>query len=138
MSFYLSHESNNAFHALTTAPKLQIKNSNPRGKIVQNVKFSPVSQNNYLSSKLNFTRQNKSESMLSFQNKAPKTNKPKSHTKRWNKGLPQKMHLFYLYFVWQFWDRRWIRGIKTSPRVFLVSNWSPGYSYMQNEANFNW
>ena len=57
MSSYLSHESNSILRELTVASKFQIEISNLRGKIVQNVKFSSVSQNSDLSSKLDSTRQ---------------------------------------------------------------------------------
>ena len=66
MSSYLYPELNDVFHALTTIPKLQIVNPNPRGKIIQNVKFLSVSQNNDLSLKLDSTCQNKSKGMLVF------------------------------------------------------------------------
>ena len=52
------------------------------GKIVQNVKFLPVSQNNDLSSKSNSIHQNESRDVLGFQNKVLETYKPKWHAKR--------------------------------------------------------
>ena len=55
-----------ALCASTTAPELKFQNSNPRGKMVQNVNFSPVAQNNDLSLKFNSIRQHKSKGMLGF------------------------------------------------------------------------
>ena len=66
MSSYLLHESNNALCALTVAPELRIIIFNPRGKIIQNVKFSLVSQNSGLSSKLDSNHQNESGEYLIF------------------------------------------------------------------------
>ena len=84
MSSYLSHKFNSAFCAPTAAPELQIRISILRGKIVQNMKFSLVSQNSYLNSKLDSTCQNKSGHMFSFQNRVPKAFKLKLHAKRCN------------------------------------------------------
>ena len=82
MSSYLSQESNSALCMHTTTIELQIGFSKPRGKIVQNLKFSPVSQNSDLSSKLESTRQNESRGMLGFQNRALEAYKLKLHTKQ--------------------------------------------------------
>ena len=56
--------------AFTATLELHFHIFKPKGKIVQNVNFSPVSQKNDLSLKLNPTRQNKSRGMLGFQNRA--------------------------------------------------------------------
>ena len=57
MSSYLYSELNDAFRELTIIPELQIVNANLRGKIVRNIKISPVSQNSNLSLKLDSTYQ---------------------------------------------------------------------------------
>ena len=46
------------------------------------MKFSPISQNSDLISKLDFTCQNESMSMFSFQNRTPEAYKLKLHAKR--------------------------------------------------------
>ena len=51
------------------------------GKIVQNVKFSPISQNSDLRLQLDSTRKNKSRGMFGSQNRAPEAYKPKLHAK---------------------------------------------------------
>ena len=61
LSSYLLYESNHALRVFTIAPKLQFKILNPRPKIIRNVNFSPVGQNNNLSLKLNSTRQQESK-----------------------------------------------------------------------------
>ena len=63
---FLSHESNSALRALMTDLELRITIFDPRGKIVQKVKFSPISQNNYMSPKLDSTCQNESKDVLGF------------------------------------------------------------------------
>ena len=68
LSSYLLYGPNHALRAFTVAPKVQFQNFDPMGKIVQNVKFSPIGQNKDLNLKLNPTSQNESRSMLSFQN----------------------------------------------------------------------
>ena len=70
MSSYLLYEPNHALRAFTATPELQFQISDPTGKIIQNVKFSSVSQNSDLSLKLNPTHQHESKGMLGFQNKA--------------------------------------------------------------------
>ena len=68
---------------LTGTLELQIRVLNLRGKIVRNVKFSPVSQNSYLSLKLDFTRQNDSTHMFNFPNGILEAYKPILHAKRY-------------------------------------------------------
>ena len=80
--FLLYYELNDAFRAVITAPKLQIVNLNPRGKVVQNVKFLSITQNSNLSLKLDSTLRG----MLGFQNRAPEAYKPKFHVERCNSG----------------------------------------------------
>ena len=70
MNSYLLYKPNGTLRAFTTASELQLQTSDPRDKIIQNVKILPINQNNDLSSQLNHTRQHKSKGMLSFQNKA--------------------------------------------------------------------
>ena len=70
MSSYLLYEPNHTLHAFTAAPEFQFHISDLRGKIIQNVNFSLVSQNSDSTLKLNLTRQHKFKSILGFQNKA--------------------------------------------------------------------
>ena len=60
-------------------------------KIIQNINFSPVSQNSDLSSKLNPTRQHELKSMLNFQNKAPDIKILKIHINRDNIAYLKKL-----------------------------------------------
>ena len=53
---------------LLLSPQFHI--SDLRGKIIQNVKFSPIIQNSDSSSKLNPTSQHEPRGMLDFQNRA--------------------------------------------------------------------
>ena len=77
MSSCFYFELHGALCALIAALTLQIEILNPRDKIIQNVKFSPVSQNIDLSEKLDSSHQNEFRGMFSFQNKASKAYKPK-------------------------------------------------------------
>ena len=70
MSSYLLYEPNDAFCAFATTSELKFPISDLRGKIVQNVNFSSVSQNSDLSLKLNPTRQHGFKGILNFQNRA--------------------------------------------------------------------
>ena len=92
MSSYLSHHSKSALRALTASSKLQIRISNPGGKILQNINFLPISQNSYLNIKWDSTCQNKSGGMLGFQNRSQKANQSKLHAKQCNRMLSWKMH----------------------------------------------
>ena len=134
---YLFYEPNNALRAFTTALEFQFKNFNHRGKMVQNVNFSSVSQNCYLSLKFNPTHQYESRCMLGFQNKALDVKILKFHTNHDNNIYLEKCD-FQQKLVFQFWDHHWICDVETSLGVVSDSNSSPGWPYMQNEANFNW
>ena len=92
MSSDLLYESKNSLHKLTTTPELQVRIFNPKSKIVQNVKFSFVSQNSDLSSKSDSACQNESGCMLNFQNRALEANKSKLQAKRCNKDLSRKTY----------------------------------------------
>ena len=83
-------EPNHALHAFTTTPELQFHISDPRGKIIQNVNFSPISKNSHLFSKLNPARQHKSKSMLGFQNRALDIKLLKFHINRDNSAYLEK------------------------------------------------
>ena len=61
-----------------------------RGNIVKYVKFSPISQNSGLSSKLNPTCQHESKGMLGFQNSALDIKLLKFHTNRDNIAYLEK------------------------------------------------
>ena len=50
LNSYLLYESNSALRAFTAGSELIFQTSDPRGKIVENVNFLSVSQNNDLSS----------------------------------------------------------------------------------------
>ena len=86
----------------TATPKLQFNISDPRGKIVQNVTFWPISKKNKtkkqknkkknsdLTLKLNLTRQHESIDMLDFQNRAPNIKLLKFHRNRDNRAYLEK------------------------------------------------
>ena len=63
MNSYLLYKSNSDLRAFTDAFELQFQTSDPRGKIVQNVKFSSISQISDLISKLDPTCQHESRGM---------------------------------------------------------------------------
>ena len=67
-----------------TTPELQLHISDPKGKIVQNIKKKLVNQNNDLIPKLDSTHQHESKGMLSLQNKAPDIKILKFHVNRNN------------------------------------------------------
>ena len=90
MNSYILYEPNNALHAFTAAPMLQFQIFDPRGKIVQNIKFLSVNQNNDLISKLNPTRQQESRGMLDFENRAPDIKLLKIYTNRDNRTYFKK------------------------------------------------
>ena len=77
MSSYPYSELNDIFRALKIAHELQIENLDPRGKIVQKVKFLSISQNSYLSLKSDITCQNGSSGIFDFRNRFPEVHKPK-------------------------------------------------------------
>ena len=93
MNFYLLYEPNHALCVSTTAPKLQFYISNPRGKIIQNINFSSVSQNNDLSSKLDLIHQHESRGILDFQNRAPDIKILKVHA-NWDNSAYFEKHNF--------------------------------------------
>ena len=93
MSSYLLYEPNNILCAFIAVPKLQFHISNPRGKIVQNVKFLSVNENNDLTLKLKPTYQHESRGMLSFQNKTPGIKLLQFHVNRDN-GLLDKYDFY--------------------------------------------
>ena len=68
----------------TASLELQFHIFNAMGKIIQNVKFLPASQDNDLNLKLNPTHQQESRGMLCFQNIAPNIKILKFHTNRDN------------------------------------------------------
>ena len=90
MNPYLLCGPNNALRVFTTTLELQFQISVPRGKIVQNVKFSSVSQTSDLISKLNSTRQHESRGMLGFQNRALDTKLLKFHVNRDERAYLEK------------------------------------------------
>ena len=82
MNSYLLYEPNSTLCAFTSTPKLKFKNSDPRGKIVQNIKKFPIRQNSDQTPKLYSTHQYESRDMLDFQNRAPDIKLLKIHTIR--------------------------------------------------------
>ena len=76
-------------HAFT-ASELQFQTFDPRAKIVQNIKFSLVGQNNDLSLKLNPNNQHESIVMLNFQNRAQDLKILKFYANRNNSAYPEK------------------------------------------------
>ena len=82
MNYYLLYGANKALCAFTATRELKFYIFDLRGKIVQNTKILPVSQDYDLSSKLNPTRQYKSKGMLGFQNKALNMKLLKFHVNR--------------------------------------------------------
>ena len=90
MNSYFLYVPNTALRAFTTALELQFHIFDYGGKIVQNVKFSPVSQNSDLISLLNPTCQHESNGILSFQNRAPDNKLLKFHVNRDNQAYFKK------------------------------------------------
>ena len=82
MSSYILYEPNHAFRVFIDALDLQFQNSDPRGKMVQNINFSLVSQNNDSSLKLNSTHQHESRGTLGFQNRVLNVKILKFHANR--------------------------------------------------------
>ena len=119
MSSYLLYETKHALHTFTVTTELQFHVFNPRGKIIQNVSFSPVSQNSNLSSKLNIIHPHESMCILYFQNKASDIKLLKFHANQDNSIYLKKCD-FQRKLVCQFRDNHWICGIKMSPK--MVSN----------------
>ena len=133
MSFYLLCKPNHALCALTTAPELQIQNFNPRSKMVQNVNFLFISQNNDLN--LKSTRQHVSRGILGFQNRASNIEILKFHINRDNSDYLKKCDFNISSFSnsevtigFMALNRKWYQ--------ILISSLS--WRYMQNEINFNW
>ena len=90
MNLYLPHESNSALYAFTAAPNLKFAISNPKGKIVQKVKFLSVNRNSDLIPKLYSTHQDELGDVLSFQNRALEAYIPRGHAKRCKKAYLEK------------------------------------------------
>ena len=90
LNLYLLYGPNNALFVYTATFEVQIHISIPRGKIVQNIKFSFVSQTSDLISKVDSTRQHESKGMLGFQNRAPDTKLLKFHADREEIAYPKK------------------------------------------------
>ena len=84
MNSYFLYGPNNALLTFTVAPELQFHIFNPRGKIIQNVNFTSISQTSNLISKLNPTRQHESKGMLGFQKRALDTKLLKFHVNQDN------------------------------------------------------
>ena len=79
------------------------------GKIVQNVKFLSASQNSYLTSNLDPTRQHKSNNMLAFQNRIPASKLLKFHANRDN--LPN------LRLILDSWRQNLLRSVEEATGV---------------------
>ena len=90
MNSYLLYRPNRALYAFTAALALQLHISDPRGKIVQNIKFLPIDQNSDLILKLNTARQHESRGMLGFQNNARDPKLLKFHANRDNRAYLKK------------------------------------------------
>ena len=116
MSSYLLYDLNLALRAFTAASELQFNISDPNGKIVQNVNFSPISQNNNLILKLNPTHQHVSKSMINFKNRSSYYDVTQIDTI----VLTSKNTIFQLKLVCKIWCCHWICWIETSPK--MVSN----------------
>ena len=86
MNSYFLYKPNNALRASTAILDLQFHIFDPRGKIVQNIKFLSVSQNNDLISKSNPTNQHESRGMLGFQNRASDSKLLKFYVNRDNEA----------------------------------------------------
>ena len=103
LSFYFLYEPNRTLRVSTTTPELKCQNSNPRGKMVQKVNFSPVGQNNNLSLNLNPTCQQESRGMFGFQNRAPDVKILKFHVDQDNSAYFEKCD-FQQKLIFRFWD----------------------------------
>ena len=90
MSSCLLYEPNHPIRAFIATPELQFQNSNPRGKIMQNINFLPISQNRDLILKLDLIRKHESRDMLDFQNRVSDVNILKFHTSRDNNTYLKK------------------------------------------------
>ena len=86
MNFYLLYEPNNVLHAFIVASELQFQIFDSMNKIVQNVKFSPVSQISDSTLKLYSTCQHESRGMLGFKNRALDIKLLKFYTNRDNRA----------------------------------------------------
>ena len=121
MNSYLLYEPKKALCAFTATSKLQFWTFDPKGKIVQNIKFSSVSLNSDLISKLDSNRQHKSKGMLSFQSRASNIKLLKFHVNQDKRAYLEKCD-FLRNLVSRFWDRHLIRGVEMSQRVVSVSD----------------
>ena len=127
-------EPNHALHGFTAAPKLQFHISDPRSKIVQNVNFSPVSQNSNSSLKLNSTHYHEFRGMLGFQNRVMNI-----------KLLTQTETIMFtsknaIFTESSFANSETTIGFMTLKQVWEWSQiliLSPGWPCTQNEINFN-
>ena len=90
LNFYLLYEPNRLLCAFTTTHELQFHIFDSRDKIVQNIKFLPISQNSDLISKLDLNNQHESRGMLSFQNRVPDIKLLKFHVNRDNQTYLKK------------------------------------------------
>ena len=75
---------------LTTTSEVKFYIFDPKGKIVQNIKFLFVSQNSDLTLNLNPNHQHDSKSMLGFQNKEPDTKLLKFYANQGNQAYIEK------------------------------------------------
>ena len=91
MNFYLLYEPNNALCVFTIAYKLQFQISIPRGKIVQNVKFSPVNQNSDFKFKIIFYSSTRVQEYVWFPKQSLGYQVIKVSRKSRRKSLPREM-----------------------------------------------
>ena len=100
------------------------------------MKFSHVSENNYLSSKLDSTHKNESRGMFSFQNRAQK----QISRNCMQNGLKVLSSKNVFFKRSSFGNFETIIGFMASKKVFEWSQiliLSPSWPYTQNETSFN-
>ena len=137
MSSYLLYELNHAFHAFIATPKLQFQISNPMSKIIQNINFSPVSQNSDSGLKLNSTHQHELRSMLNFQNRTPDIKILKIHA-NWDNSAYLENHDFQRKLFFQFWDCHWIHGVENRLEVVSNFDFESWLALHARRGNLNW
>ena len=113
MNSYLLYEPNSALRAFTITPELSFLIFDPRGKIVQNIKFSSVGQNSDLISKLDPTHQHESRG-CSVSKTRPKISSFWKFTQIKTIGAYLEKCYFQRKLIFQIWDWHWIRGAETS------------------------
>ena len=108
------------------------------GKIIQNVKFSSISQTSDLISKLDSTRQHESNSMLSFQNRATYIKLLKFHINRDERAYFEKVIYNESSFL-RFWECHWICGVAMSLGVCSDSDLESRLTlHKKTRQNLNW